>query len=165
VFNQSAVDYLDVYHLTTIPGITDTLQKQSIDIIQKWIRGGEPLPALVQRLTPVFGEARAERIAVTEVTRTYASGNLAAWKSTGLVTGKMWATAEDEKVCPICGPLDGKVVEIDGDFTPDEIPADWGNPSDFVYTQPPAHVNCRCWLKPVTTEAALRQKIRGILNQ
>ena len=37
-----------------------------------------------------------------------------------------WATREDERVCPECGPLDG-LVWPDG-----EGPA------------PPLHVNCRC---------------------
>ena len=37
-----------------------------------------------------------------------------------------WATVEDERVCPECGPLDGLVW-----------PADEG-------PRPPLHVNCRC---------------------
>lgn len=37
-----------------------------------------------------------------------------------------WATAEDERVCPECGPLDGAVWEAD------DGPAS------------PLHVNCRC---------------------
>lgn len=42
-----------------------------------------------------------------------------------------WQTAEDERVCPICGPLN------------DKPPVIWSR--DFP-NGPPAHVNCRCWL-------------------
>ena len=37
-----------------------------------------------------------------------------------------WATVEDERVCPECGPLDGLVWPVDAGPTP------------------PLHVNCRC---------------------
>ena len=45
-----------------------------------------------------------------------------------------WATREDERVCPECGPLDGLVWET-GDG-----PA------------PPLHVNCRCTRQAAFTE-------------
>lgn len=43
-----------------------------------------------------------------------------------VVVWTVWRTAADERVCPVCGPLDGG-----------EWPADAG-------PQPPAHPNCRC---------------------
>jgi SPP1 gp7 family putative phage head morphogenesis protein len=44
----------------------------------------------------------------------------------------VWHTAEDEKVCGYCGPLDNKIVRAD------EL--------DSLDVVPPAHVNCRCEL-------------------
>lgn len=41
-----------------------------------------------------------------------------------------WVTANDERVCDECGPLHGKVYEID------KVP-------------PKPHWGCRCWLEPV----------------
>jgi len=41
----------------------------------------------------------------------------------------VWQTSGDEKVCEICGPLDGKAED------------EWDDPEG-----PPAHVNCRCWM-------------------
>jgi SPP1 gp7 family putative phage head morphogenesis protein len=46
-----------------------------------------------------------------------------------------WRTAEDERTCDYCGPLDWKIISIDQLDTLD---------------YPPAHVNCRCTVEPVT---------------
>ena len=43
----------------------------------------------------------------------------------------MWVTERDNRVCPKCAPLDGKVFDID------KVP------------QIPAHYRCRCVLRPV----------------
>src|SRR5947209_1092884 len=47
----------------------------------------------------------------------------------------VWVTAEDERVCPFCGPLDNKIISMD------EI--------DQLESIPPAHVNCRCELQSI----------------
>lgn len=166
VFNQAALDYLELYRLDTVPNITATMRTQSMKYIDQWIKSGEPLPNLVSRLESVFGIPRGKKIAVTEVTRAYAGGNIAAWKSTGLVTQKVWQTANDERVCPICGPLHGTVVSIDGNFALDkmDLPAALQK-VEPVYFQPPAHPNCRCYLKPIVSMASLRDRIREALNE
>lgn len=169
VFNRAASDYLNLYRLNTVPNISNTARKVTIKTIQDWIESGEKLDMLIDRLTPLFGASRAERIAVTEVTRTYASGNIAAWKSTGLVTRKVWRTANDELVCPVCGPLNGKTVSIDGNFMLDlnELPQELAQQmgEEFIFYQPPAHPRCRCWISPEVTEVALRRKIREALYE
>jgi hypothetical protein len=73
--------------------------------ITRWIDNGETLPQLIERLVPLFGEKRAELIAVTEVTRAFAEGNMVAWRESGVIQKRRWNTANDELVCPICGPL------------------------------------------------------------
>lgn len=104
--------------------------------IAAWIESGEALPDLVKRLEPTFGKKRAELIASTEVTRAYAEGNTRAWQASGLVTLREWRTANDERVCPVCGPLHKKRAGFDEPFE--------GGPES-----PPAHPRCRCWLVPV----------------
>lgn len=81
---------------------------------------------------------RAERIAVTETTKTITEAETAVYRdgrgAAGL-TGKqlgVWHTAEDEGVCPTCRPLDG---------TPRET---WER---VLPGGPPAHPNCRCWIE------------------
>lgn len=140
VFNSNATDWLKTYGLNWLHGINRTTQTSTIKAIDEWIRGGEPLPNLVSRLKPFFGKDRAERIAITEVTRIYSEGNRAAWDATGFVGSKRWNTAMDDRVCPICRPLDGKVVDLDKYFPALMAGGLMG---------PPAHVRCRCWLTPI----------------
>lgn len=89
---------------------------------------------LDESLEPLFGKARAKRIAVTESTRLFAEGNRAAAANDPAVIGEQWQTANDEIVrqCAICWPKQGKV------WPKGQGPA------------MPAHVNCRCSYQPVT---------------
>jgi SPP1 gp7 family putative phage head morphogenesis protein len=167
VFNQAAVEYLDLYRLNTVAGIEAVTQQRAVAAIQQWIKSGEPLNHLTAKLDPIFGASRAQRIAVTEVTRTYAAGNISAWKTTGLVSQKVWQTANDERVCPICGPLHDQVVNLEADFSLDQLalPPEMAlSGNEYIYFQPPAHPNCRCWLKPVVSEVSLRESIRSLLS-
>jgi len=80
---------------------------------------------------------RAALIAQTELAYAYSAG----WHATieqnvedGVLppgTKKVWLTAEDEKVCPECGKMNGEAVLWNEPFS---------NGSDY----PPAHPNCRC---------------------
>lgn len=80
----------------------------------------------------LLSEDRAEAIAITETTRAISIGEeLAAIvaKSQGVLLEAYWETAQDERVCPVCGALHG-LAEM---FWVDEYP-----------NGPPAHVRCRC---------------------
>lgn len=55
---------------------------------------------------------------------------------------KVWSTADDERVCPICGALDGKRVGMDEPFSFSTRLATADNPT--IKMVPPAHPNCRC---------------------
>jgi len=140
-FNRRAVDWLDQYKLDWIFNINETTRRDTIKAIQRWMDSGEKLDVLKAKLAPLYGEARAGRIAVTEVTRVYAEGNEAAWKATDLVQGRRWNTGNDELVCPICAPLNGVVSPFGYPFVHPE--------TRETYNNPPAHVNCRCFETPV----------------
>ena len=83
---------------------------------------------------------RAAMIAETEMATAYNAG----WQATiqqnvedGILppgTRKQWLTAEDEKVCPICGGMREETVLWNEPFS---------NGSDY----PPAHPRCRCHYK------------------
>lgn len=49
-------------------------------------------------------------------------------------TRRVWLTAEDEKVCPVCGPLDNARVAVDEPFQ---------SPYGKIW-MPTLHPNCRC---------------------
>lgn len=99
-------------------------------------REQEDAAQLAAALILLFGDDRAWRIGVTETTRSITQGEKFAVRAYERSTGEeliaIWETAEDERVCKICRPLDGKRPEY------------WQR---FVPAGPPAHVNCRCSLK------------------
>ena len=128
--NQQAADWASQGAGRLIREIDQTTQLRVQTAVSEWTQSGEPLSALRKELTPLFGKERAELIASTETTAAYAEGNRIAYQASGLVGKVEWRTAMDERVCPICGPLDGKRETLDGDF-------------DGVGF-PPAHPRCRC---------------------
>jgi SPP1 gp7 family putative phage head morphogenesis protein len=156
VYNQNAIDWLNNYRITTVDGINATTYKQVTRAIEDWIKGGEHLDTLTARLEPVFGQPRATRIAVTEVTRVYNEGNRTAWKATGFIGGNKWNTVNDERVCLICEPLDGVEVGLDEGFTPD-------GPGEGPLG-PPAHISCRCFTTPVLDMDMVGNSFDEILN-
>lgn len=52
---------------------------------------------------------------------------------------KVWCTADDERVCEICGPMDGKIIAMEEDF-----PTNVSSRYKFTRKHPPAHIQCRC---------------------
>lgn len=116
------------------------IDKFTLDTVREWVsffveNSGFTIGDLMDRLP--FDEVRAERIAVTEVTRAYAQGNKEAGEEMakefpGVRVVKIWETNNDDLVCDICEPLNGKEVELDQEF-------------DDGISEPPAHINCRCW--------------------
>lgn len=81
--------------------------------------------------------ARATMIARTEIQIAQNEGRYEGWKQAskeGFVdpqSGKMWITAEDERTCEICAPLNGEVVPWNGVFS-------------IGLEKPIVHPHCRC---------------------
>lgn len=89
---------------------------------------------------------RGYNIARTELAFGYNKGMLEATKQAqeeGYL-GKMvkvWCTADDERVCHICGGLEGKTIAMDEDFD-FNTKLEYANPG--IKQTPPAHPSCRC---------------------
>lgn len=135
--NTRALEWLSRYKFDLLSKLTQT----NIRLIQTEIETFISSPnmsirQLGQRLESLWSQNRAQMIATTEVTRVYAEGNTTAWRESGVIERRRWNTANDELVCPICGPLNQSVVDIDEPF-PNGI------------DNPPAHPRCRCWVTPV----------------
>lgn len=85
---------------------------------------------------------RAYSVARTELATAYNSGAHEATKQAqarGYMgrTVKVWCAAEDERMCPYCGDMDGKEIDMDAEF--DGISSSWS-----TKLHPPAHPGCRC---------------------
>lgn len=119
--------------------LSTDIDKTTLDIIRQQLQAfvetpGMTLQDLIDGLP--FDAARAERIAVTEVTRAYAEGNRIIGEELekefpGVAVVEMWFTNNDDLVCEICGPLDGKTVGLNEPFV-----------KELDIMRPPAHPNC-----------------------
>lgn len=95
---------------------------------------------------------RATMIARTEIIRASTTGQIAAWQqaqqdgrlSPSLV--KTWIVTPDDKLCPVCEPLDGQQTPVTGTFSTDA----------GLVLGPPAHPNCRCAIGLTEARAARR---------
>jgi len=113
------------------------------EAIAGFFEEGQTIGFLRERLASLLGPVRAELIASTEITRAAVEGELALVRELGkegVELTAFWITERDERVCPICSPLDGLAESPEGGFAPG---GGMGIPS------PPAHPRCRCWLNHV----------------
>lgn len=102
----------------------------------------ERIDRLMEKYQSEQLQSRAELIARTETMTALNEGRAAMIQEvveTGLVLEteliKTWATAKDERVCPVCGPMDGESIGRNETFV---------LPDATEIEQPPAHPNCRC---------------------
>lgn len=141
--NNAAAEWALRYGYELVTGLLSTTRQRLQVEIAEYVRNSETIGQLMKRLSAggVFGEDRAMMIAVTEVTRAFAEGNIQAWKASGVIEKVRWNTNNDEIVaeCPICFPMNGKVTEIG---------KGWEHP-DRGAISIPAHPRCRCWATPV----------------
>ena len=137
--NQSAADWAGQYTFDVVSGINRTSRTALQRALQRYFAQGQTIGELQDSIARIFGAQRAEMIAVTEVTRAAARGEVTIAEDVarqGVQMVRVWQTNRDELVCPICGPLQGQQAQ-NGIFV---------HPDGSTYSEPPAHVRCRCWL-------------------
>lgn len=138
----------DSYTATTLTLLEDTIGKGLKDGI-----GLDEMAQNIQNIYEFSDTVRAEQVARTEVFRVANESTRVAWKQSGVVTSIKWYTAADERVCPFCEPMNGKVVSIDDTFfnKGDTVNGSDGQTMDITYdhvANPPLHVSCRCYTRP-----------------
>jgi hypothetical protein len=145
--NQAAMAWAREYSYDLVSGIMDTTRGLVGEVIERFVSTpGMTIGQVTELLAPAFGEVRAKMIGVTEITRAYARGSLISQKllrGYGLNMERVWQTSADERVCPICGPLDGEGEAAWVDEHPDG---------------PPAHPRCRCWVNLSFVGGARRKR-------
>lgn len=125
---------------------TGLLDGEGIDDIMRRVRDAMGITT-DRRLGPLNSARRAgyranfnrvQAIVRTTVNRVSNDGAISAYRAhPDVLSGYEWLTARDERVCPQCAGLNGKVYKL----------AD--------RTRPPAHINCRCTIIPVVRQALL----------
>jgi hypothetical protein len=130
--NERAANWARQYSYELIRNITNTSRRATQEAVAAFFERGQTRGDLEAALTRLFGPTRASMIAVTEVTRASVRGEqqiALELAREGIQMIPVFATSNDELVCSICGPLNGK--QMVGQY-------------EGIY--PPLHVNCRCWL-------------------
>lgn len=86
---------------------------------------------------------RALTMVRTETARAYTNASLETYRQNpSMVWGWRWLTAEDDKVCEYCGPLDQSVHTLEDDME--------------------THPNCRCAMAPITMDEAINEGLDQI---
>jgi len=84
------------------------------EIIAQGYEEGLTIREISERLQRLYSPVRAEMIAITETTRAVVEGERAYVAELESATGQkmipIWMTANDELVCPICRPRNGKPI-------------------------------------------------------
>jgi HK97 family phage portal protein len=133
-----------------------TTARLLVKTLEEGISRGEDLTKLGYRVNQVYDfsdTTRANAVAHTEAFYIANAGSKEAYKQSGIVQTIRWYTAEDERVCEFCGPLNGKVIDIDDNFFPKgfELTGVEGGKLPLTYRAidvPPLHTNCRCFIRP-----------------
>jgi SPP1 gp7 family putative phage head morphogenesis protein len=125
----------------TIKGISATTRDEIRGLVESAFEDQFTVDDLADEIDRVIGdEARSETIARTETMTAANAGQQEAWDQAvdkGLLTGtelQVWIVTPDDRLCPICEPLDGVTAGLDETF---EVDGD-------AIDGPPAHPNCRC---------------------
>ena len=129
--NEQAAAWAKQHAGELVSGVMDTTKREIGALVAEWTQTGEGLEGLTRRIgnlteegSRIFGPERAETIAITEATNTYASANALSWQQAGYAPAAyrpaahvkcrcylqpwrmrdgtkvlVWYTARDERVC------------------------------------------------------------------
>jgi len=140
-------------------------EKQLRATLADGIANSETTFELRARIENTLGFAstrRADNIARTESARAQTYADISAWKQSGVVEGKQWYTAQDERVCPYCSDMDGLEIGLTRNYfnKGDKLEVDYTTNAGkettgtlkFSYDSvkgAPLHASCRCVLIPI----------------
>lgn len=145
---KSKVSILAERTLTDLKGITESSARRMQHILLDGLVEGQHPRKIARDMSKALDidRKRAETIARTEIIRTHAEGQLQALEDMGVdEIGVMveWATAGDNRVCPLCEELEGVVLKV-----------------KEAHNLLPRHPNCRCAYIPANvSEEGTKQQV------
>lgn len=130
--------------------------------LEEGIRKGEGIGKIATRINEIFDNCetvRSFKISRTETSRATNFVAVEGYRQSGVVKGKEWLTAFDERTCEECISMNGKVVELDENFFDKgeevgDLELDYDNVG-----YPPLHVNCRCTTIPIIGRRNIKVEI------
>jgi SPP1 gp7 family putative phage head morphogenesis protein len=141
VTNPRAVEWIKQHTADLVADVSETTREAIRNLVEDAFTEQYDVDELADQIEDLVGDAgRADTIARTETIRASNQGQQEAWDQAvdaGLLTGseqQEWIVTPDDRLCPVCEPLDGVTVGLDESFSVD------GDEIDG----PPAHPNCRC---------------------
>ncbi|MDP8240373.1 MAG: minor capsid protein [Candidatus Hatepunaea meridiana] len=156
LIDRSALDFLVNYNLQLLGNVTRELADSIKQQISIGIITGDSIAKIGEKIGGVItdpdkfrragktvfrtAQNRVEVITRTETLRAYGQGRRKFYDTVG-VKRVVWVTADDERTCPECGPLDGK-----------EFPIDQAPPI-------PKHPRCRCCVTAIVMCCGRRERL------
>ncbi len=145
---KSKIQLLYTRTFQELKGVTATIDQQLSRTLAMGLTNGWAPSRIARDMSKniaSINRKRARTIARTEVIRAHAEGQLDAFEQLGVEeVGVMaeWATAGDDRVCPMCGPLEGLILSVK-------------EARDLI----PRHPNCRCsWIPANVGESLQKQQ-------
>ncbi|GAJ11721.1 unnamed protein product, partial [marine sediment metagenome] len=132
---------------------------ESIDKLRKRVIG---------RLGPDYIKNRAEMIARSETIYASNAGAELGYMQSGVVEGKKWLTAVDERTCNLCLDMDGRTAILGSTFDIESLKEDYGWEFDYSKGEmphPPLHPRCRCTIIPIVKMVTKKPPRRGHLSE
>lgn len=153
-------DFITETTLKAAKTFTETVRTKVAEIIADGASKGQSYDKISKNIRSWFSEFSkydAQRIVRTELARSIGFAQVEAYKQSGVVYGKRWFTALDERVCPYCRAMQGKIVDLNDNYfnLGDEFKGEAKSSIKFDYLAveaPPLHPQCRCDALPVTED-------------
>ena len=139
-------------------GYNDTTADLLKKALNEGIAAGDGFDKLAERVRSVYAysdDVRAAAVAKTESFYVANEASREAYRQSGVVETIRWYTAEDERVCPYCGPMHGKIIKVTETFFKKGETVEGADGTTFTTDYraidvPPLHTNCRCFIRPET---------------
>jgi HK97 family phage portal protein len=155
---ELASNFIRENGLDSAKKINDTLKGEMRTILSEGVDEGLSVREMADQIEELTGTPsnRAERIARTEVLKGYQEGSLQGAVQSGVVVGKSWLTAGDDRVDEDClaAETDG-VIPLNASFSNGD-------------SAPPDHPNCRCvlqWYSGTEVEFQMFDKVEAHLKR
>jgi len=148
--SEATFDLKDTSYITsTIAVLLGILFTSNLDFVAGKVEEARGGMLTVQETMEFLGveitanaNMRAELTVKNEIAKVVGDLEFEVFKRAGTSETK-WVTVMDERVCPICMPMEGQVRTLGTPFT-------GGDGSSAIH--PPIHIRCRCFLEPLSIE-------------